>query len=167
MGARYTLGLLLVISVVNHIDRQVMNILIEPVRKDRVGQSALWLVHPYHVAPGRVGFAVGREWLRRLLDPVRPTILRVAGPNDGERVEGADPAEASDPAGAIEGQHESARCKVIHLPDPNDQTRSLLGLKEGGLFLIRPDGHLAARGVTLETLEASKLMRLAPNEAPG
>ncbi|MFK7896290.1 MAG: spinster family MFS transporter [Myxococcota bacterium] len=33
-GSRYTLGLLLVIYVMNHIDRQVMNILVEPVKAD-------------------------------------------------------------------------------------------------------------------------------------
>ncbi len=34
-------------------------------------------------------------------------------------------------------------------------------------LLIRPDGHLAARGVTLETLETARLMPLAPTEALG
>ena len=33
-GARYALGLLLVVYVFNHVDRQIMNILIEPVRND-------------------------------------------------------------------------------------------------------------------------------------
>ena len=86
---------------------------------------------------------IGDDWLRPLLDPIRPTILAVG----------------------TKGPERSARFKVIHLPDPTDQTRSLLGLKGHGLFLIRADGHLAARGVTLETLEGAKLMRLAPNEA--
>ncbi len=85
------------------------------------------------------------DWLRPLLDPVRPTVL----------------------AAGMEAPHTSARWKVIHLAHPNDPTRSLLGLRGPGLFLIRPDGHLAARGLTLETLETAKLMRLAPKEALG
>ena len=88
---------------------------------------------------------IGDTWLHRLLDPVRPTILAVG----------------------MEAPQESARCKIVHLPPPTDQVRALLGLKGAALLLIRPDGHLAARGVTLETLETAKLMRLAPNEAPG
>ena len=86
---------------------------------------------------------IGDDWLRPLLDPVRPTVLAVE----------------------VEAPLESNRWKIIHLPNPTDQTRSLLGLKGAALFLVRPDGHLAARGVTLETLETAKLMRLAPNEA--
>ena len=43
---RYALGLLLVIYVVNNIDRQVMNILVEPVKKDlaRSDGQIGWLV---------------------------------------------------------------------------------------------------------------------------
>ncbi len=68
----------------------------------------------------------------------------------------------------MEAPQESARCKIVHLPHPTDQVRSLLGLNGAALLLIRPDGHLAARGVTAETLETAKLMRLAPpNEVPG
>ncbi len=88
---------------------------------------------------------IGDDWLHRLLDPVHPTVLAVG----------------------MEAPQESVRFKIVHLPHATDQVRSLLGLKGAALLLIRPDGHLAARGVTLETLETAKLMRLAPNKALG
>ncbi len=46
MSARYTLGLLMVVYVVNTIDRQVMNILVEPVRQElELGDAQMgWLV---------------------------------------------------------------------------------------------------------------------------
>ena len=88
---------------------------------------------------------IGDSWLRSHLDPVRPTILVVA----------------------MDAPRAPAPCKIIHLPQPTDQCRSLLGLKGAALLLIRPDGHLAARGVALETLETARLMRLAPTEALG
>jgi predicted MFS family arabinose efflux permease len=46
-GSRYTLGLLLVIYVMNHIDRQVMNILVEPVKAD------------LGISDGQVGWLIG------------------------------------------------------------------------------------------------------------
>ena len=88
---------------------------------------------------------IGDSWLRSHLDPVRPTILVVA----------------------MDAPRARAPCKIIHLPQPTLQCRSLLGLKGPAWLLIRPDGHLAARGVALETLEAARLMRLAPTEALG
>ena len=87
---------------------------------------------------------IGDAWLRPLLDPVRPTVLAVG----------------------MNAPQASAWPKVIHLGHATNPTRSLLGLKSHGVFLIRPDGHLAARGVTLETLANSHLMRLAPKDPP-
>ncbi len=46
-GSRYTLGLLLLIYVMNHIDRQVMNILVEPVKAD------------LGISDGQVGWLIG------------------------------------------------------------------------------------------------------------
>ena len=88
---------------------------------------------------------IGDAWLRPLLDPVRPTVLVVG----------------------IEVPQGSARWKIIHLQEATATTQSLLGLKGPGLFLIRPDGYLAARGVTLRTLETAELLRLAPKETLG
>ena len=59
MGARYTLGLLLVIYVVNHVDRQVMNILGEAVKTDlglagtNSGDSSNTNVRPPLARPSR------------------------------------------------------------------------------------------------------------------
>ncbi len=85
---------------------------------------------------------IGDVWLHPLLDPVRPTVLVVG----------------------MDAPQGSAWWKVIHLGHATDPTRSLLGLRGPGLFLIRPDGHLAARGLTVETLETSDLMRFAPKD---
>ena len=79
--------------------------------------------------------------LHRLLDATKPTLL-TAGTE--ERVE-------------------SPRWKALHLSDPTDDDRRVLGMKRHGMFLIRPDGHLAARAVTQQGLIDSKLMRFSPD----
>ncbi len=79
--------------------------------------------------------------LHRLLDATKPTLL-TAGTE--ERVE-------------------SPRWKALHLSDPTDDDRRVLGMKSHGMFLIRPDGHLAARAVTHQGLIDSKLMRFSPD----
>ena len=83
---------------------------------------------------------VGDTSLHRALDATQPTILCV-GVQDHERREG---------------------CKFLHLPNASDVDRELLGLKDHGLFLIRPDGHLAARAVSMQGLRDSPLLRLYP-----
>ena len=81
--------------------------------------------------------------LHRLLDATKPTLL-TAG---------------------TEERAESPRWKALHLPDPTDEGRKILGMKRQshGLFLIRPDGHLAARAMTEQGLNDSKLMCFCPD----
>ena len=82
------------------------------------------------------------ESLHRLLDETKPTMLTVG----------------------TEDRVPAPRWKALHLSEPTDDERKVLGLKSQshGMFLIRPDGHLAARAVTEQGLIDSKLMRFFP-----
>ena len=79
--------------------------------------------------------------LHSLLDPRWPTVLSVG----------------------METTIDSPKCKSIQLANPTDEQRSLLGVRASGVFLIRPDAHLAARAATGETIQKASLLRLLPD----
>lgn len=84
--------------------------------------------------------AVYDSSLHRLLDPVKPTIVAVG----------------------TQEHIEAAMCKVIHMPPPTDDARRMLGLRSHGAFLLRPDGHIAARALTQHGLNDARLLRFLP-----
>jgi len=83
---------------------------------------------------------VDGRWLHQSLDPLRPTLL-IAGP----------------------GATAPGRCLPLSLREPTDEDRRLLDIRDGGVFLIRPDGHLAARAASSADLARSNLLPYSPD----